>query len=79
MLFPVTAFPTALPVLSRAFFAELPTSSRAFPAPSNGPLSSLLLDDAWALAFKTGATARLTMAKPTSAVSIRYFIFVESM
>ena len=73
---PITALPTVLPALSRAFFVELPASSRAFPASSNG---SLFPDDTWALAVKAGAIARLTMAKPTSAASIRYLTFVESM
>jgi hypothetical protein len=73
---PITAFPTVLPALSSAFFVELPAFSRAFPASSNGPLSS---DDTWALAVKAGAIARLTMEKPTSAASIRYLAFVESM
>jgi hypothetical protein len=73
---PITALPTVLPALSRAFFVELPAFSRAFPASSNG---SSFPDDTWALAVKAGAIARLTMAKPTSAASIRYLTFVESM
>jgi hypothetical protein len=73
---PITALPTVLPASSRAFLVELPASSRAFPASSNG---SSFPDDTWALAVKAGAIARLTMAKPTSAASIRYLTFVESM
>ena len=84
---PITALPTVLPASSRAFLVELPASSRAFlvelpassrafPASSNG---SSFPDDTWALAVRAGAIARLTMAKPTSAASIRYLTFVESM
>jgi hypothetical protein len=80
-LSPVTRFSTVAPALSSASLADSPALSRAFPASSTGPLplSVSLFDDTWALALKTGATAKPAMAKPTSAVSIRYFAFVESI
>jgi hypothetical protein len=79
-LSPVTRFSTVSPASSSAFLADSPALSRAFPASSTGSLSlPSLFDDTWALALKTGATAKPAMAKPTSAVSIRYFTFVESI
>lgn len=82
-MFPAFCNPLVIDLL--AFWSALPACSRGPEVLFLLPLLSLLLLslslslDVVCAAAITGAVARLTMAKPTSVASTRYFAFVESI